>query len=256
MKEIKVLIGDNTAEYGVKLAAILRDQGYYTLTRKSDGNVILDSILKHEPDVVISDLELSGKDAIAVMREVKNMTGKDVKFIITSKIKNSFLERQAIDNGASFFVVRPFETEILNSLLKAITYSKESAKQSNDLEIVVTDIIHRLGIPAHIKGYHYLRTAIIETFKDEELMSCVTKKLYPTVAEKYGTTPTRVERAIRHAIDVSWARGNTEVLNSVFGYTVDTYRGKPTNSEFIALITDRLRLSKGNNFIKDDDGSK
>lgn len=239
--QIKVLIGDDTAEYGIKIAAQLREMGLYAFTRREDGNVIFETILKETPDVVVADLSLPNLDAMALINKLKEFPECRTKFIITSQIKNSYFERQAMGNGASFFLVRPFNTETLCSLIKSIAY-KNIPEKCNDMEIIVTDIIHKLGVPAHIKGYHYLRTAIIEALINNKLMDCVTKRLYPVVAARYGTTPSRVERAIRHAIDISWSRGKSEELASYFGYTIDTYRGKPTNSEFIALIADRLRI--------------
>lgn len=240
-EQIKVLIGDDTADYGVKIASKLREHGVYAYTRRKDGGVIFESIKNDSPDVVVADLTLPTLDGIALMQKVNTTLSEGPKFIITSSIKNSFIERQVIEGGAAYFIIKPFEIENLCSVIKSIVRKNVSA-ECTDLEIIVTDMIHHLGVPAHIKGYHYLRTAILEAVNNHRLMDCVTKQLYPSVAEKYDTTSSRVERAIRHAIDVAWDRGNVEVLNSFFGYTVDTYRGKPTNSEFIALVTDKLRL--------------
>lgn len=239
--QIKVLIGDNTADYGVKIASKLREYGVYAYTRRKDGNVIFESIKNDSPDVVVSDLTLPNLDAIALMKKSRELLIKKCEFIVTSAIKNSFIERQVIEAGASYFIVRPFDIENLCSVIKSVV-RKNITEECTDMEIIVTDIIHRLGVPAHIKGYHYLRTAILEAVENRHLMDCVTKQLYPSVAKKYDTTSSRVERAIRHAIEIAWDRGNVEVINSFFGYTVDTYRGKPTNSEFIALVTDKLRL--------------
>lgn len=239
--QIKVLIGDNSADYGVKIASKLREYGIYAYTRKKDGNVIFEAIQKDMPDVVVADLTLPNLDAIALMNKTDEFLAKKPEFIVTSAIKNNFIERQAIENGAAYFIVKPFDIENLCSIIKSIVRKNVSA-ECTDLEIIVTDIIHKLGVPAHIKGYHYLRTAILQAVENRRLMDCVTKQLYPSVAQKYDTTSSRVERAIRHAIEIAWDRGNVEVLNSFFGYTVNTYRGKPTNSEFIALVTDKLRL--------------
>lgn len=178
------------------------------------------------------------------MRQTREIqTNNKTNFIVTSDIKNSFIERQVMENGASYFLIKPFETESLCSIIKSII-RKNVSDECTDIEIIVTDIIHRLGVPAHIKGYHYLRTAILEAAHNLQLMDCITKRLYPLVAEKYDTTPSRVERAIRHAIEIAWERGDADTLTSFFGYTINTYRGKPTNSEFIALITDKLLLQQ------------
>jgi two-component system response regulator (stage 0 sporulation protein A) len=162
-------------------------------------------------------------------------------FIITSSYDNEFIERQVMESGAFYYLLKPYDAEDLCSVIKNAMAEKIS-NLSDDMEIVVTDIIHQLGVPAHIKGYHYLRTAILYSIEDKNLLDSVTKLLYPTVAGIYETTSSRVERAIRHAIEIAWDRGNIDTLNSFFGYTVDTSKGKPTNSEFIALITDKLRL--------------
>ena len=156
-----------------------------------------------------------------------------------------------MENGAAYFMLRPFEVKILGERILALT-SKDSSTgdeinfhknvKATSLEVVVTDIIHQIGVPAHIKGYHYLREAIIQSVNDSSKLESVTKVLYPCVAKKFQTTPSRVERAIRHAIEIAWDRGNLDTLNSFFGYTVNTGKGKPTNSEFVALITDKIRL--------------
>lgn len=169
-------------------------------------------------------------------------------FIITSAYDNAFLEKQVVEAGASYFVQRPFDNDMMIDRASKLMNGEpvNVVKEPQDMEVVVTDIIHQLGVPAHIKGYHYLRTAILMAIDDKELLESITKLLYPSVAKKYDTTSSRVERAIRHAIEIAWDRGNIETLNSFFGYTVNTCKGKPTNSEFIALITDKLRLQYRN----------
>lgn len=239
--KIKVLIGDDSAENGVSIANKLRERGLYAYTRRKDCSVILDSIRNDPPDAVILDISAQNGDAVTLMKRVREHGGKCPAFIITSAYDNEFIERQVMENGASKFLLRPYTAEdLLNAINSSI--GDKSAPYSDDMEIVVTDIIHQLGVPAHIKGYHYLRTAILYSIEDKNLLDSVTKLLYPTVAEIYDTTSSRVERAIRHAIEIAWDRGNIDTLNSFFGYTVDTGKGKPTNSEFIALITDKLRL--------------
>lgn len=241
--KIKVLIGDDTADYGVKLAARLREAGFYAYTRRRDGEAIFQAILRDEPDVVVSDLTLPNLDSIGLMQRIKDFPEISTNFIITSAVSNSFIERQAIESGASYFMVQPVDPSNLCSVIKSVV-RKTVPSDCTDIEIIVTEIIHNLGVPAHIKGYHYLRTAILETAMDRTLMDSVTKRLYPLVAKQYNTTPTRVERAIRHAIETAWDRGNSEILESYFGYTISICRGKPTNSEFIALIADKLILRR------------
>ncbi|MBE6840332.1 MAG: sporulation transcription factor Spo0A [Ruminococcus sp.] len=238
--QIKVMIGDDTAEYGVCLASKLRNSGIYAYTRKKDGMVLLEAIQRDLPDVVVIDLSIQKIDAIALMRRISALDIKKPEFIITSAFDNAFVERQVIEAGAAYYLIKPFEVETLISTIKSVV-KKENLAESKDIELIVTETIHNLGVPAHIKGYHYLRTAIISAINKQHIDS-ITKTLYPEVANAYSTTASRVERAIRHAIEVAWDRGNSDVINSFFGYTVNSYKGKPTNYEFIALISDRLKL--------------
>lgn len=240
-KRIKVLIGDDSASNGVRVAATLRENDMTAFTRKKNSRAILDSIINDTPDVVILDLTLQDTDAICLMEHVKETLVKTPVFIVVSEIQNSFIERQVIEKGASYFLSKPYDVQSLPSIIKSVC-STPLTVGCTDTEIIVTEIIQRLGVPAHIKGYHYLRTAILSAIDNNKLMECVTKLLYPCVAQKYDTTSSRVERAIRHAIEIAWDRGDTEVISSFFGYTIDNYRGRPTNSEFIALVTDKIRL--------------
>ena len=239
--KIKVLIGDDSAENGVSVANKLREHGLYAYTRRKDCNVLFEAIKNDSPDIAVLDISAQNGDAISVMKRVKDSGLKAPAFIITSSYDNEFIERQVMESGASYYLLKPYDADDLCSVIKSAMNDKIS-NITDDMEIVVTDIIHQLGVPAHIKGYHYLRTAILHSVEDKNLLDSVTKLLYPTVAGIYDTTSSRVERAIRHAIEIAWDRGNIDTLNSFFGYTVDTSKGKPTNSEFIALITDKLRL--------------
>ncbi|MBQ8960409.1 MAG: sporulation transcription factor Spo0A [Ruminococcus sp.] len=239
--KIKVLIGDDSAGTGVSLANKLRERGMYAYTRRKDCAVIAESIRNDPPDVAVVDISSQNGDVISLMKRVKEMAVRFPAFIVTSSYDNEFIERQVMENGAAKFLLKPYSPEDLCSAISS-ALGDRGGSLSDDMEIVVTDMIHQLGVPAHIKGYHYLRTAILYSIKDKTLLDSVTKLLYPTVAGLYDTTSSRVERAIRHAIEIAWDRGNVDTLNSFFGYTVDTGKGKPTNSEFIALITDKLRL--------------
>lgn len=239
--KIKVLIGDDSAGTGVSIANKLRERGMYAYTRRKDSNVIIDSIRNDPPDAAVLDITAENGDAVTIMKKVRELGVKSPAFIITSDCDNEFIERQVMENGASKFLLRPCGADdLINAISSAL--GDRAYSLSDDMEIVITDIIHQLGVPAHIKGYQYLRTAILLSVGDKNLLDSVTKLLYPTVAKTYDTTSSRVERAIRHAIEIAWDRGNVDTLNSFFGYTVDTSKGKPTNSEFIALITDKLRL--------------
>ena len=240
-ENIKALIGNDSAEYGVKVAAKLRDSGIYAYTRKNDSKSILDSILNDAPDVVIADLTLPDTDAVMLMKRAKEAFVNIPAFIVVSDINNSFIEREVLESGAAYFLSKPYDVEMLASIIKSLCI-KAVPTGCTDTEVLVTDVIQKLGVPAHIKGYHYLRSAIISAIENRGLMECVTKLLYPSVAEKFDTTSSRVERAIRHAIEIAWSRASSEVINSFFGYTIDSYRGRPTNSEFIALVSDKIRL--------------
>lgn len=240
---IKVLIGDNSVTNGIKAATILKENGMIVCTRKMEGNTIYESIIKEQPDVVITALTMQDTDAIILIKRVKEQLINVPAFIVISNIKNSFIERQVLDSGANYFLSEPIEFNELASIVKSV-YRKPGFNSSADTEIMVTDIIQKMGVPAHIKGYHYLRTAIISTINNRELMESITKQLYPSVAQKYSTTSSRVERAIRHAIEIAWNRGNNEVIGNFFGYSINRCHGRPTNSEFIALITDKIRLKQ------------
>ena len=243
--KIKVLIGDDTVDYGITTASTLRSHGLYAITRRKDGSILLNTIMEEKPDVVVIDSVMAHMDAIELIKRTKAEAPVFPAFIVTSGYDNPFVERQIMELGAKYFMLRPFDVNVLAERIRDITAQHSSPEQNGqDMEIVVTDIIHQLGVPAHIKGYHYLRAAILASLDNPELLESVTKLLYPTVAQKFNSTSSRVERAIRHAIEIAWDRGDLDVLNSFFGYTVNTCKGKPTNSEFIALVTDKLRLQQ------------
>lgn len=245
VNKVNVLIGDDSVEYGIACASTLRGQGMYVMTRPKDGTALLETIKSDAPDVVVMDAILPHMDAIELMKKVQASGGKRPQFIVTSAYDNPFIEKQVMQGGAAYFMLKPFEISALGERITSLTQggmTGRNAPGTENMEIVVTDVIHQLGVPAHIKGYHYLREAILSSIEDPELLESVTKLLYPTVAKRFDTTSSRVERAIRHAIEIAWDRGNLDTLNAFFGYTVNTCKGKPTNSEFIALITDKLRL--------------
>lgn len=249
MNTTKILIADENNASRSALRDELKSQGYVNVYEALNGEEALTMITTVLPDIVIIDVLLSKLDGIGVIRQVKKDLGEDAPlFIVTSIVSNHNMLLEANNAGASMCMIKPVNTEslvyhienLLPNDLDMMSVADESS--SNDLESQVTKIIHQIGVPAHIKGYQYLRTAIILTVNDSDIINSVTKILYPTVAKKYQTTTSRVERAIRHAIEVAWDRGDVEVLNSYFGYTIQGNRGKPTNSEFIAMIADNLRL--------------
>lgn len=247
-EKIKVIIGDDNPEYGCTLANALITNGYYAITRARDGLILQEAIRKEAPDVVITEAVIPGIDAVELIRRSSQLAKKPF-FIVTASYTNEYIERQIMSFENAYFMLKPFDTAAITNIIHTVcsreyaeTECSSAVQQRTDMEVVVTDIIHQIGIPAHIKGYHYLREAILLSLDDSEMLESVTKLLYPTVAKTFGTTASRVERAIRHAIETAWDRGDLDTIQNLFGYTVSVGKGKPTNSEFIALITDNLRL--------------
>ncbi len=251
----KILIADSNEQQKNYLKENLYRAGYRNVEVASNGEDALLKIGHFHPDIAIIDVWLTKLDGIGVLRNSRSIDfGKDAptSFIVVSMVSNQNLFIEATNLGAELCLLKPYNytslIEHIDSILQRrskpnVTLQQyPTAKNSEDLETQVTQIIHQIGVPAHIKGYQYLRTAILMTINDSEIINSVTKVLYPSVAKKYSTTTSRVERAIRHAIEVAWDRGDVDTLNSYFGYTIQNNRGKPTNSEFIAMIADNLRL--------------
>ena len=219
-----------------------------------DGIELMERINALKPKIVISDLFLKRIDGIGVLRSVLNQSENVPMFVMLSSFDSPVLEREVINSGASLFASYPVDTHALAKEAASLANGTKAdnirhlseARNSDSIEMQVTEILHQIGVPAHIKGYHYLRRSIIMSIETPEIINAVTKQLYPSVAKMYETTSSRVERAIRHAIEVAWDRGDVDVLNSYFGYTIHNGRGKPTNSEFIAMISDKLRLQLKN----------
>jgi len=251
----RVLLTDDGNELGTGCAQSLRSKGFETQTVPKDGREVLKQVQALKPDVLIMDTFLTSVDALGVLKEMKSIpqTQKPLVFLM-SCVDNARFEQEALTLGADYYFLKPFDTQILaervsqmsswrNIGIKTLqSATSPSLRSKPDLEVMISEIMHQVGVPAHIKGYQYLREAIILSIEDTEMISSVTKVLYPTVAKTFKTTPSRVERAIRHAIEVAWDRGDVDVLSSYFGYTIQNQRGKPTNSEFIAMISDKLRL--------------
>ncbi|MCL2837411.1 MAG: sporulation transcription factor Spo0A [Defluviitaleaceae bacterium] len=248
---VQVLISDDSREFFSKCAASFASRDCDTIHAPSDGIEVLNMIERHRPDVVLMGVYMPHLDALGVLDVVRGKP--DIKipmFMTISSSANTMLERELGAKGSSYYFLKPVDPDtIVERVMQFIQAEKQNYpakpdKSQPELELMVTEIIHQIGVPAHIKGYHYLRESIILATEDPEYINSVTKRLYPTVAKKGKTTPSRVERAIRHAIEVAWDRGDVDVLNSYFGYTIHNGRGKPTNSEFIAMISDKLRLKK------------
>ena len=250
-KKLKVLIADNSTEFGQACAAVLKTYGMEVINTAKDGLKLMEDIKDLRPDVVLADVFMSRQDILGVLGQIKTADLPTKPMIMAmSSFDNPRLEQETLNAGAAYYFLKPFDFDMLAERIVQLTgwkngrepMAQKLAQPKPDLEMMVTDIIHQIGVPAHIKGYHYLREAIILAIENPDIINSITKQLYPTVAKKFSTTSARFERAIRHGIEVAWDRGDVDVLNSYFGYTIHVGRGKPTNSEFIAMIADKLRL--------------
>ncbi|MBQ5837994.1 MAG: sporulation transcription factor Spo0A [Clostridia bacterium] len=250
MEKPRVLVADSNSDFRNQCVQSLKRLDIEVVAEAADGQEAFAKIARTKPNVVVSDLYLGKIDGVGIIRSAKKQMPDDFPaFIMLASFTSQNLFEECCEAGAAYCMLKPVDFNALADRIKRLAdktrrrgNAKVPGRESSDLEAQVTKIIHQIGVPAHIKGYQYLRTAIIMAINDTEVINSVTKVLYPTVAKQYGTTSSRVERAIRHAIEVAWDRGDLDVLNSFFGYTVQNSRGKPTNSEFIAMIADNLRL--------------
>ncbi len=267
MKEkISVLIADDNPDFSQTLAQYLESQeDMEVIGMAKDGTEAIDMIANTIPDVVLLDVIMPHLDGIGVLERINIIkTLKRPVCIMLSAVGQDKITQRAISLGAEYYVVKPFDIELLIKRIRELKNYKPVQNSNNfiarepkmkyvdipatsqntqeNLEALVTNVIHEVGVPAHIKGYQYLREAIIMVVNDIDVINQITKSLYPQIANKFNTTPSRVERAIRHAIEVAWGRGQQEAVESIFGYTISASKGKPTNSEFIAMIADKLRL--------------
>ena len=247
-KKFKIVLTDDGTEFTGNCTSALRGAGFEVTVAPKDGMETLNLVEKLEPDVLVMDSFLSRIDALGVLEGVRKRGLRKPVTMVLSAVNNPNLEKETVRAGADYYLLKPVDVSVLTERITQLTGwfrgARPQAEEFSDdnMLILVSDIMHQLGVPAHIKGYQYLRESIMLTIHDSDMMSSVTKVLYPTVARKFKTTPSRVERAIRHAIEVAWDRGDVDVLSGYFGYTIQTSRGKPTNSEFIAMISDKLRL--------------
>lgn len=257
---MKVLIADDNEEQQKELIeAIGMDAQFELAGVAKDGVEALEKAEKEKPDMIFLDLIMPKMDGFGVLERLKKKEGQEKKpyVIVMTSIGEDSVACDAYRLGAQYYMMKPFEASELLNRAKSLVSSLEEKKNSKEngftasgyqgerehnLENDVTNIIHEIGVPAHIKGYHYLRDAIMMSVNDSEMLNSITKLLYPSIAKRHKTTPSRVERAIRHAIEVAWSRGKMDTIDALFGYTVNNGKGKPTNSEFVALIADKIRL--------------
>ena len=256
--KIKIFIADDNTDFVNTLSNyISKEEAFEIIGTAKDGLEAVEKIKTLKPDVVLLDIIMLHLDGIGVLEKLLEDNIPLPICIMISAVGQDKITSRAMSLGAQYYIVKPFEMDMLIKRIKELTeinmpsnicyanksnYIKTSENTKPNLETMVTNIIHDVGVPAHIKGYQYLRDGIIMVVENIEVINQITKQLYPDLAKKYKTTPSRVERAIRHAIEVAWGRGQLEVVESIFGYTVNANKGKPTNSEFIAMIADKLRL--------------
>ena len=263
MTELNIAIADDNPQTLNLLSTILEgEKGVHVVGKEDNVEAAYHMILETKPDIVLMDVIMPGLDGITVMEKIRNNEDfrKPPSFIIVTAAGSENITEDAFSQGANYYIMKPFTKEVildkvrrlggkknpgnktLPGVRKVQPYVDKEEYMEQNLENDVTQMLHEIGIPAHIKGYQYLRDAISISVTDQEMMTSVTKVLYPTIAKSHQTTPSRVERAIRHAIEVAWSRGKMDTIDEIFGYTVSNGKGKPTNSEFIALISDKIRL--------------
>lgn len=262
MQSLNVLIADDNREFADILNEFVSSQPDMEVCGVAyNGSDAVDLVRAKRPDVLILDIIMPVLDGIGALERLADMPGPSPKVIMLTAFGQEIVTRRAMELGVSYFILKPFDMPVLVDRIRQVmndepvvapvaatlAYSQglsTSRRQltKHDVDAAITQIIHEIGVPAHIKGYHYLREAIGIVFQDVEILGSITKTLYPRIAEKFKTTPSRVERAIRHSIEVAWGRGNMDAIRNVFGYTVSASKTKPTNSEFIAMIADKLRM--------------
>ncbi|MDO4322978.1 MAG: sporulation transcription factor Spo0A [Lachnospiraceae bacterium] len=263
MEKLNIAIADDNERMVQLLDRIVSsDEELEVVGKAGNGEELIEIIKEKKPDVVLLDIIMPKLDGLTVMDRINHEPNlKKPAFIVISAVSQEKMTEDAFDLGADYYILKPFDNDTVVNRIKRVrtrqmrnaskakkvsAYESQKAYMEHNLETDVTNIIHEVGVPAHIKGYQYLRDAIIMSVEDMEMLNSITKILYPTIAKRHQTTPSRVERAIRHAIEVAWSRGKMDTIDELFGYTVSNGKGKPTNSEFIALIADKIRLEYKN----------
>lgn len=262
LQKIEVLLADDNREFTNLLGEYISDQQDMVISGIAyNGEEVLNMIEESgkAPDVLILDIIMPHLDGLGVLERLRDMNlSPQPKVIMLTAFGQENITQRAVQLGASYYILKPFDMEVLASRIRQLVGSPSSISSSTpftsmksnvvpmgkgkNLDANITSIIHEIGVPAHIKGYQYLREAITMVYNNIEILGAITKTLYPAIAEKFKTTPSRVERAIRHAIEVAWTRGNIDSISHLFGYTINISKSKPTNSEFIAMVADKLRI--------------
>lgn len=257
MKKIKVCVVDDNRELVGLLEEYISSQEDMDVAGVAhNGQECLEVLEQTQPDVLVLDIIMPHLDGLAVLEKMRDLNLNTLpNVIMLTAFGQEDVTKKAVDLGASYFILKPFDMDNLASHIRQVSgkssavlrkpssaYRPHAEAKPKNLDASITSIIHEIGVPAHIKGYLYLREAISMVYNDIELLGSITKVLYPDIAKKFNTTASRVERAIRHAIEVAWSRGNIDSISSLFGYTVSMTKAKPTNSEFIAMVADKLRL--------------
>ena len=261
--KLSILVADDNVDFAKNLTSYIeKENEMEVIGIAKDGLEAIDMIKNTKPDIAIIDVIMPQLDGLGVLEKINELDmDKKPLCIVLSAVGQDKITARALELGAQYYVVKPFDINLLMRRIKELKYYKpagirnsgmskdfktpyidivpDAKNEVENLEALVTNIIHEIGVPAHIKGYQYLREAIMMVVNDIDIINQITKQLYPDIARKFKTTPSRVERAIRHAIEVAWGRGQTETVESIFGYTVSAAKGKPTNSEFIAMIADK-----------------
>ncbi len=256
---LRIVVADDNPEFNDLLSNFLNDEPDLEVVGSAyDGNEALSLLEEHEPDVLLLDIIMPYLDGIGVLEQLPFLPLEKMPCVIMlTAFGHESITRRAVDLGASYYILKPFDMDTLAERIRQINgapltvnrsapresvHNSNHRRQSGPPEEEITEMLYEIGIPAHIKGHLYLREAILSVVEEIELLGAITKVLYPQIAEKFQTTPSRVERAIRHAIEVAWERTNVDVIKKFFGYTISSQRGRPTNSEFIAMVADRVRL--------------
>lgn len=247
MEKIKVLIADDNRDFCELLREYIDQQPDMQVVQTvHNGSQVVPALEETKPDVLLLDIIMPHLDGIGVLEKLAELPRRP-RIVVVTAFGHEHVTRRAAELGADYCVLKPFDLDMLAARIREVVRGPAArpvpAARPRSLDAEVTSVIREVGIPAHIRGYSYLRDAILMVIDNMDLINAVTKSLYPTIAQKYRTTPSRVERAIRHAIEVAWNRGNLEAIEEMFGYTVSRDKGKPTNAQFIAMVADRMRVN-------------